>query len=134
MMETALYTATFPNSGIVLPKNAVDAYWHPLTPEHGFPSLLYKPRALPLSPPWFATEPISSFPEKQKQEKPVAVTSLKKSNSLDFLRRHYSHQVLGSKLPASSQPVQTSSPVFILCNYTPLTGKHKSLIETHTLL
>ena len=31
----------------------------------------------------------------------------------DFLRRHYPHQVIGSKLITSSQPADTSSPVFI---------------------
>ena len=30
----------------------------------------------------------------------------------DFLRRHYPHQVKGSKVCPSSQPVSTSSPVF----------------------
>ena len=30
-----------------------------------------------------------------------------------FLRRHYPHQVKGSKLITSSQPANTSSPVFI---------------------
>lgn len=30
----------------------------------------------------------------------------------DFLRRHYPHQVKGSKVIPSSQPVSTSSPVF----------------------
>ena len=26
---------------------SVDAYWHPLTPEHGFPSLRYKTQGAP---------------------------------------------------------------------------------------
>ena len=37
----------------------------------------------------------------------------------DFLRRHYPHQVIGSKVIPSSQPVSTSSPVFICMDYTP---------------
>jgi len=36
----------------------------------------------------------------------------------DFLRRHYPHQVIGSKVIPSSQPVSTSSPVFICIHYT----------------
>ena len=27
--------------------SSVDAYWHPLTPEHGFPSLQYKIQGAP---------------------------------------------------------------------------------------
>ena len=33
-------------------EGSVEAYWPPLTPEHGFPSLCdTRPRALPLGPP-----------------------------------------------------------------------------------
>ena len=30
--------------------SSVDAYWHPLTPEHGFPSLIYKTQGAPPQP------------------------------------------------------------------------------------
>lgn len=40
------------------------------------------------------------------------LVSCKKFDSNDFLRRHYPHQVKGSKLITSSQPAFTSSPVF----------------------
>ena len=39
--------------------------------------------------------------------------SCKKSLHDDFLRRHYPHQVKGRSWMTSSQPAQTSSPVFI---------------------
>ena len=45
-----------------------------------------------------------------------------KNRYYDFLRRHYPHQVKGSKLITSSQPANTSSPVFIYStHYTPVT-------------
>lgn len=31
-------------------EDSVDAYWHPLTPEHGFPSLSYKTQGAPPQP------------------------------------------------------------------------------------
>ena len=37
-------------SSPVSPGEPVDAYWHPLTPEHGFPSLLYKAQGAPPQP------------------------------------------------------------------------------------
>ena len=47
----------------------------------------------------------------KKQEGPdVAILLL--SSIQNFLRRHYPHQVIGSKVIPSSQPVSTSSPVF----------------------
>lgn len=39
---------------------------------------------------------------------------LRKISNYDFLRRHYPHQVKGSKLITSSQPANTSSPGFYL--------------------
>ena len=76
-------------------QNSVDTSWHPLTPEHGFPSLKYKTQG---APPQSATivVPKSSF-RKEKQEIPLVVPPVK-TLSYDFLRRHYPHQVIGSKL------------------------------------
>ena len=39
-------------------------------------------------------------------------TASPKESNYDFLRRHYPHQVKGSKLITSSQPANTSSPVY----------------------
>lgn len=52
------------------------------------------------------------------------MVSCKKFDSNDFLRRHYPHQVKGSKLITSSQPAFTSSPVFnYIHNITLITFK-----------
>jgi len=47
----------------------------------------------------------------KKQEKTICGFLLQE-NKYNFLRRHYPHQVKGSKVIPSSQPVNTSSPVF----------------------
>jgi hypothetical protein len=44
------YSATLPKVGTAIRSlygSSVDAYWHPLTPEHGFPSLKYKTQGAP---------------------------------------------------------------------------------------
>ena len=46
---------------------SVGAYWPPLTPEHGFPSLYTKPRALPLGLSHLSENP---FLKSKKQENP----------------------------------------------------------------
>jgi len=53
--------------------SSVDACWHPLTPEHGFPSLIYKTQG---APPQSATsvDLVSPFP-KRKQENTFVVSS-----------------------------------------------------------
>jgi hypothetical protein len=61
-----------------------------------------------------------SPPYTEKQEKTFCGFLLQK-NKYDFLRRHYPHQVKGSKVHPSSQPVNTSSPVFQLSKQKPET-------------
>ena len=95
----------------------VENHFSPLTPKHGFPSLNTRLRALPLSPPHVWN--IASFLHK-KQEQTCCGFLLKK-NKYHFLRRHYPHQVKGSKVHPSSQPVNTSSPVFQLSKQKPET-------------
>jgi hypothetical protein len=51
-----------------------------------------------------------------KNRKHLCGVSCKKSSCDDFLRRHYPHQVKGSKSLTSSQPAYTSSPAFN-CDY-----------------
>ncbi|MBQ1410521.1 MAG: hypothetical protein IIY94_04515 [Oscillospiraceae bacterium] len=41
-------------------EGSVDACWHPLTPEHGFPSLIYKAQGAPPQPATLV-DGISSF-------------------------------------------------------------------------
>ena len=81
-------------------------YWLPLTPEHGFPSLhIPWPRALPLGQ---AAKCGIGYPPLRKLEQKSRVQPLRvplhKANK-NFLRRHYPHQVKGSKALLSSQPL-----------------------------
>ena len=85
---------------------SVDAYWHPLTPEHGFPSLnSYKAQGAPPRPAAIRRIPflLSRSVLKQKTGDTSADIPCKNS-SHDFLRRHYPHQVKGRSSITSSQP------------------------------
>ena len=55
--------------------------------------------------------------------------SCKKSLDDDFLRRHYPHQVKGRSWMTSSQPAQTSSPVFIFYYYTSTFAKKQAIFK-----
>ena len=77
----------------------VEAFWLPLTPEHGFPSLLFsRRRALPLRRRGKISANIR-FPslhyEKNKKTRDTRIQRLRKKSKSDFLRRHYPHQVKG---------------------------------------
>jgi len=64
-------------------EGAVEAYWLPLTPEHGFPSL-HSSKAQGAPP-----QPVTT-----KKETPSAASPVKiHKQCYDFLRRHYPHQV-----------------------------------------
>ena len=93
----------------------VENHFSPLTPKHGFPSLNTRLRALPLSPPHVWN--IASLYRKTGEN----LMWFPPEKSYDFLRRHYPHQVKGSKVHPSAQPVNTSSPVFQLSKQKPET-------------
>ena len=64
--------------------SSVDAYWHPLTPEHGFPSLIYKTQG---APPQSATivDFVSSFLKgKEKAGEYLCGILLQQSESLSY--------------------------------------------------
>ena len=90
---------------------SVGAYWPPLTPEHGFPSLLYAARAQgapPLPAPGQAGAPMcpphAPFGKDQKTGCPVGTPS--GHGQHDSLRWHDPHQVKGrsAQLPLSPLP------------------------------
>ena len=116
---------------------SVEAYWPPLTPEHGFPSLRWWTRAQgapPLPAPGLAgaSAVLHFLSEKSDFARPLRVPpppgrrAAKRGRAKtgaapmgspvllphDFLRWHYPHQVKGSRRSASSQPAAASSPVF----------------------
>ena len=94
--------------------SSVDACWHPLTPEHGFPSLQYRAQGAPPRP---ATFPWTPFPlSKGNKKNRRRNTSCKKQSN--FLRRHYPHQVKGRSLRTSSQPAY-ELPCFYFLYSTP---------------
>ena len=106
------------------PRGSVEAYWPPLTPEHGFPSLHFWPghRALPLCPlpalsrgaAVFSSHVLSkrSVSGQTKTGRPnLGRPAMQSYDPYDFLRWHYPHQVRGSRRQASSQPAAASSPV-----------------------
>ena len=85
-------------------------------PETRVPIAEYKTQGAPPQP---ATCVEYRLLIQKNRRKPFVVSSCKKS--YDFLRRHYPHQVKGSKVHPSSQPVNTSSPVFQLSKQKPET-------------
>ena len=93
--------------------SSVDAYWHPLTPEHGFPSLIYITQGAPPQSATYVDIRFLLSPEHKKTGDTFWMPPVK-NLYYDFLRRHYPHQVKGRSLITSSQPAFTSSPVFLL--------------------
>jgi len=112
----------------------VENHFSPLTPKHGFPSLIYKTQGAPPQP---ATCVEYRLPFRMSKSHSMSFRSVKSlcncailhnktgenrlwippaKGKYHFLRRHYPHQVIGSKVHPSSQPVNTSSPVFFSCD------------------
>ena len=89
-------------------KISVGTQRYPLTPEHGFPSLYTKPRALPLGLSHLSENP---FLKSKKQESLfVGSPASRKISSYGGITHI---RFKGSKVIPSSQPVKTSSPVLI---------------------
>ena len=88
---------------------AVDAYWHPLTPEHGFPSQSFQGSG---RSPSARSRPLRRLAA-TKNRRHHSGASCKKSFSYDFLRRHYPHQVKGRSLVTSSQPASRAPLCFV---------------------
>ena len=89
-------------------KISVGTQRYPLTPEHGFPSLYTKPRALPLGLSHLSENP---FLKSKKQENPfVGSPASRKISSYGGITHI---RFKGSKVIPSSQPVKTSSPALI---------------------
>ena len=89
-------------------KISVGTQRYPLTPEHGFPSLYTKPRALPLGLSHLSENP---FLKSKKQENPFMGSPASRKISSYGGITHIRFK--GSKVIPSSQPVKTSSPVLI---------------------
>lgn len=109
-------------------RKSVDACWHPLTPEHGFPSLcVLDSRRSPSARCEFhgplssgsaakirADRAIWSLPwQKNRRHQNLVPPAMIRFD--DFLRRHYPHQVKGSKVTPSSQPVLTPDVCKLPC-------------------
>ncbi len=75
-------------------QKAVETFWSPLTPEHGFPSHRFKAQG---APPSARSRPDAGGWTTKKAGDPLRHL-LQKITHDDFLRRHYPHQVKGSKL------------------------------------
>ena len=89
-------------------KISVGTQRYPLTPEHGFPSLYTKPRALPLGLSHLSENP---FLKSKKQENPFVGSPVSRKISSYGGITHIRFK--GSKVIPSSQPVKTSSPALI---------------------
>ena len=109
---------------------SVEAFWPPLTPEHGFPSLFCRPgpRALPLSPlPVVPGAPDVVFadahPFRLKVKNSGRLRGCPPCRMLihNFLRWHYPHQVKGQDL-AGLLSAREGSPVFVAFIMTPPAG------------
>ena len=95
-------------------ETSVEAYWPPLTPEHGFPSLCFWPghRALPLCPlpenrGAAGILPYTSF--LQRSGKRQGRGGPRRCYIAMSLRWHYPHQVKGSE---RSLPLSPRAPLF----------------------
>ena len=93
---------------------SVEAYWPPLTPEHGFPSLL-SDQGAPLRLPRRCAKR-DHFLSKQKTGDNLSDASCKKSLNMTSYGGIIRIRLKGRSSVTSSQPVNTSSPVFI-CKY-----------------
>ena len=86
-----------------LRRSSVEAHWPPLTPEHGFPSLLGRPgpRALPLGPlpenrgAGNVLSLHAPFVKRVKKRRGPRWAARRVRSDDDFLRWHYPHQVEG---------------------------------------
>ena len=86
-----------------LRRSSVEAHWPPLTPEHGFPSLLGRPgpRALPLGPlpenrgAGNVLSLHTPFVKRVKKRRGPRWAARRVRSDDDFLRWHYPHQVEG---------------------------------------
>ncbi len=106
----------FPKKRALRPKTEVRSKlsWLPLTPEHGFPSLhISGAQGAPPRPGrkycGTAYPPLSKKVIATKKQGTPLRAPLRKANK-NFLRRHYPHQVKGSKAQPSSQPFAALPP------------------------
>lgn len=110
--------------------SSVDAYWHPLTPEHGFPSLLLSApkrdisvrKALPSRTPEGYREPFfTSFQKNttKNESRPTGQLSVKGFFKRS-LRWHYPNQVRSKVTPSSQPVVQAPARLIVILQYTPL--------------